>query len=217
MRPAKTTIDSWMKKLFPIAIAIIVGAIGCSQGPRSIQPPKVNASAAATAAIEQYDRNGDGKLSKDEWRLSPDLTAVAAEYDQNGDGELTSEEIANGVAAWQQTGIGARSVPFEVRWKGQPLAGATVRLEPASFLGGAVKGASGQTSVAGSGQFNMTAEDRPKNAPNMPLMQPGLYHVIVTHPSIKIPAKYNTETTLGIEITSANPGSVGVKWSLDAK
>jgi hypothetical protein len=206
-----------MKTHFRIGIAILLSAAGCSQGPGSIQPPRVNAPAAAAAAIEQYDRNGDGKLSKDEWRVSPDLAAVAAEYDQNGDGELTSEEIANGIRAWQQTGIGARSVPFEVRWKGQPLAGATVRLEPASFLGGAVKGASGLTSVAGSGQFDMSAEDRPKNAPKMPLMQPGLYHVVVTHPSIKIPSKYNTETTLGIEITSANPGPVGVKWSLETK
>ena len=55
----------------------------------------------------------------------------------------------------------------------------------------------------------MAAEDRPRNAPNIPLMQPGLYHVEITHPSTKIPAKYNTQTTLGIEITSGNPGPEG--------
>ncbi|HEX3599635.1 MAG TPA: hypothetical protein VHU84_05795 [Lacipirellulaceae bacterium] len=200
-----------------ICIAIIVGAAGCNQGPGAIRPPKVNASAAAAAAIKQYDRNGDGKLAKDEWRTSPALAAVASQYDQNGDGELTSEEIAAGIAAWRQTGIGARTVPFEVRLNGQPLSGATVRLEPAPFLGGGVKEASGETSAGGNGQFNMKPEDRPKNAPNMPLMQPGLYHVLITHPSIKIPPKYNIDTTLGIEITSSNPGPEGVKWSLSSK
>jgi hypothetical protein len=206
-----------MKKFRRIGIAIILSAAGCSQGPGAISPPKVNAPTAAAAAIEQYDRNGDGKLSKDEWRASPALTAVAAQYDQNADGELTSEEIAKGIAAWQQTGIGARTVPFEVRLNGQPLAGATVRLEPAPFLGRAVKEASGQTTASGNGQFNMKPEDRPKNAPNMPLMQPGLYHVIITHPSIKVPPKFNIDTTLGIEITSSNPGPEGIKWSLSSK
>jgi hypothetical protein len=206
-----------MKTLCHIGIAVILGSAGCSQRPGAIRPPKVNASAAASAAIEQYDRNGDGKLAKDEWQASPALAAVATQYDKNGDSELTVEEIEAGIGTWQQTGIGARTVPFEVRWNGQPLAGATVRLEPAPFLGGAVKGASGQTSASGSGQFNMSSEDRPKNAPNMPLMQPGLYHVLVTHPSIKIPPKYNTETTIGIEVSSSNPGPEGVKWSLSSK
>jgi hypothetical protein len=63
----------------------------------------------------------------------------------------------------------------------------------------------------------MAAEDRPKNAPNMPLVQPGIYRVEITHPSVKIPAKYNTETTLGIEITSASPGPEGAIWSLTNK
>jgi hypothetical protein len=57
----------------------------------------------------------------------------------------------------------------------------------------------------------------PKGAPQIELMQPGLYRIEVTHPSRKIPAKYNTETTLGIEITSANPGPRGVHWSLTTK
>jgi hypothetical protein len=206
-----------MKTSRHIAVALFIGAAGCSQGPGAIQPPKVNATAAAKAAIEQYDRDGDGKLAKDEWRASPALAAVASQYDQNGDGELTSEEIAAGIGIWQQTGIGARTVPFEVKMNGQPLAGATVRLEPAPFLGGAVKEASGETSAGGNGQFNMKPEDRPKNAPKMPLMQPGLYHVQITHPSIKIPPKYNTDTALGIEISSSNPGPEGVKWSLSSK
>ncbi len=148
---------------------------------------------------------------------SPDLAAAANQYDKNGDGELTVDEIASGIAAWQKTGVGARSLPFGIRLNDQPLAGATVQLVPAAFLGDGMKEASGRTNAGGSGQFNMKPEDRPKNAPNMPLMQPGLYHVVITHPTIKIPAKYNSATTLGIEVTSSNPGLEGVKWSLSSK
>jgi hypothetical protein len=122
-----------------------------------------------------------------------------------------------GIRSWQQTGVGARTVPFTIRFNDRSLAGAMVRLVPADFLGDAVKGATGESSASGGGQLNMAPEDRPRNAPNMPLMQPGLYKVEITHPSSKIPAKYNTETTLGIEITSGNPGPEGITWSLSTK
>jgi len=182
-----------------------------------VRPPDVDANDAAQAAMEQFDRDADGKLSEAELAASPPLAAAREGYDTNGDGALQAEEIAAGIQSWQQTGVGVRTVPFTVRLNGRPLAGATVRLVPADFLGDAVKGATGETSPSGSGQFNMAPEDRPKNAPNMPLMQPGLYHVEITHPSVKIPAKYNTETTIGIEISSANPGPEGAKWALSSK
>jgi EF hand len=206
-----------MRLTWQICVALALGCVGCSRGPSAIRPPKVNATAAAAAALEQYDHNGDGQLSKDEWMASPELAAVAKQYDKDNDGQLTADEIAAGIAGWQQAGVGARSVPFAVRLNDKPLAGATVRLIPPPFLGDATKEASGETNSGGSGQFNMKPEDRPANAPNMALMQPGLYRVEVTHPTVKVPAKYNTATTLGIEITSANPGLEGVKWSLSSK
>src|SRR4051812_12545495 len=95
-----------MRTSLQLGIAIALCTLGCSQGPGAIHPPKVNSASAAAAAIEQYDRNGDGKLAKDEWSASPALAAVASQYDQNGDGELTANEIAAGIATWQQTGIG---------------------------------------------------------------------------------------------------------------
>jgi hypothetical protein len=187
---------------------------GCSGRPGAIRPPNVNASSAASQAIQLYDRNGDGQLSKDEWLASAAVASVAAAYDKNADGKLSAHEIHEGIDAWQQSGVGARSVPFVVRWNGRPLAGATVRLVPALFLGDVVKTASGKTGTSGAGQLSLAAEDMPKNAPNIPLMQPGLYTVEITHPSTKLPAKYNTQTTLGIEITSGNPGPEGAIWTL---
>lgn len=212
-----------VRRRFPSAAAprhicvILFVVAGCNRGPGTISPPDVDASSAAAQAVELYDRNADGQLSKDEWSASPALVAVAASYDKSGDGTLSDDEIIAGIAAWEQSGVGARTVPFVVRWNGRPLAGATVRLAPAPFLEDAVKAASGETGASGGGQLSLASEDRPRNAPKIPLMQPGLYHVEITHPSTKIPAKYNTQTTLGIEITSGNPGPEGAVWSLSAK
>ena len=205
-----------MNPRWQLIVALCLVA-GCNQGPGTISPPDVDASSAAAGAVELYDKNADGQLSKDEWSASPALVAVAASYDKSGDGTLSDEEIIAGISAWEQSGVGARTVPFMVRWNGRPLPGATVRLAPAPFLDDAVKVASGETGPGGAGQLSLAAEDRPRNAPNIPLMQPGLYHVEITHPSTKIPAKYNTQTTLGIEITSGNPGPEGAVWSLTAK
>jgi len=198
-------------------MALLVVLAACSRGPGALRPPHIDASAAAAEVMKSLDRDGDGKLSRAEWAASPEIAAIAANYDKNSDGFLESAELVSGFEAWQKTGVGVRSVPFRVTLNGSPLAGATVRLVPADFLGNAVKPASAQTGQSGGGQLAMAAEDRPKNAPNMPLVQPGIYRVEITHPSVKIPAKYNTETTLGIEITSASPGPEGAIWSLTNK
>lgn len=201
--------------LFGVVAMVMVA--GCSGRPGALLPPKVNANSAASAAVEQFDRNGDGQLAKDEWAASPELAAVVERYDTDKDGILTSAEIAAGLGAWQNSGMGMRTVPFSVRLNGQPLAGAQVRLVPAPFLGGNVKEASGETSQGGAGSMDLKPDDKPSNAPKMALMQAGLYRVEITHPTAKIPAKYNTATTLGIEITSGNPGTQGVVWSLSTK
>jgi len=205
-----------MKGCWQIGVAVLLAA-GCSGRPGAIRPPDVDAEDAAEQAVELYDKSGDGQLSKDEWSSSSALVAAAPSYDRDRDGTLSAEEIAQGIAAWAQSGVGARAVPFAIRWNGRPLAGATVRLVPAPFLNDVVKAASGQSSASGAGQLSVAAEDRPRNAPNIPLMQPGLYHVEITHPSIHIPEKYNSQTALGIEISGTNPGPEGITWSLSSK
>ncbi len=197
--------------------AIMALAAGCSRGPGAIQPPNIDADEAAQTAIELNDRDGDGKLTKAELTASPSLAEAASRYDTNGDGALEAGEIDQGLVRLLESETGARSVGFVVVFNGRPLSGATVRLIPEPFLGDAVKGASAATNAAGAGMFDMAAEDRPANAPNVPLVQPGLYKVEVTHPSAQIPPKYNGETTIGIEISHTNPGPQGITWVLTSK
>jgi EF hand len=202
--------------VWPVGIALIL-AVGCSSRPGAIRPPSVDPDDAAGGAIEKYDRNGDGALSKDEWSDAPELVAVATQHDTTGDGALSADEIAEGIRIWQEGPVGARAVSFKITFNGRPLPGATVRLVPAEYLGEGVKAASGESGPDGSGKLRVAAEDLPKNAPNMALMQPGLYRVEITHPSVKIPEKYNAKTTLGIEVSGSNPGPQGITWALSTK
>jgi hypothetical protein len=187
---------------------------GCSRSPTALYPPSVNAKSAANAAIDAYDRNGDGQLSNDEWSASPELAAVVKSYDASGDGTLDAGEIRGGIESWAENAVGPRQVPFTVTLDNRPLTGATVKLVPAPFFGSEMKAASSESGPGGGGNLAMAPEDMPKGAPKMALVQPGLYRVEILHPTQKVPAKYNTETILGIEITSANPGPQGVHWSL---
>lgn len=205
-----------MRVSWQAAIALAF-TVGCSGSPGALYPPRVNAASAAKAALRESDRDGDGKLSKQEWSASPVLAAVAKRYDTNGDSMLDVAEIRQGIEEWQANAVGPRSVSFTVRLDGRPLPGATVRLVPASFFGPDVKEASDETGPNGGGHLTMAPEDMPKHAPKIPLVQPGLYRVEIRHPSRNVPARYNTETTLGIEITSSNPGPEGIVWSLSTK
>ena len=90
-------------------------------------------------AIEHYDQSATANFQRTNGRhRQPWLQCHR--YDKNGDGMLTAEEIANGIGAWQQSGVGARPVPFVVLLERPALlAGATVTLVPANFLNDALK------------------------------------------------------------------------------
>ena len=199
-----------------ICIAVLIAA-GCSDRPKAIATPDVDPEGAAASAIEEFDRDSDGRLAKDELSAAPMLASVVPQYDKNGDGALDADEIASGIGTWEETGVAVRPVPFMVTLNGRPLSGATIRFVPAGFLNDAIKGATGETGPGGGGHLAIAREDLPPNSPNMPLVQPGFYRVEITHPKAKIPAKYNTQSTLGIEITSGNPGPEGAKWALETK
>src|SRR5688572_11955973 len=81
------------RKLFDVRPRpIIVGAAllvaGCSGAPGRIRPPDVDSDAAAEAALEQLDKNGDGQLDDSELKSSPGLAAAKASYDGDSNGTL---------------------------------------------------------------------------------------------------------------------------------
>ena len=198
--------------------ALVLSACGCSGGPGRIATPDVDADDAASQAIELYDKNADARLDASELAACPSLNAALPMYDADKDGSLAEAEIAAGIGSWAASGAGAIPLPFRVTLDGKPLAGAQLKLTPAPFLGDAVKPALGEADAAGGGTFTMAPEDRPANVPkSLPVMQPGLYRVEITHPTVQVPAKYNVETTLGVESAMASQNPAGVNWALTTK
>jgi len=199
-----------------VGLSLIV-AVGCNSGPTRLAVSKVDADKAANLVMERYDRDGDGILNSEELKDCPSLAFALDAYDTDNDGTLSRDEIVAGINRWAASRKAAFSLPFQVQLDGRPVNGAVVKLVPEDFLSGAIKPASGVADEGGSGFLDLAPEDRPANAPRMPMVPPGLYRVEITHPTISIPARYNANTTLGVETSIASQRPGGVTWNLSSR
>jgi hypothetical protein len=201
---------NWHQVAF--GFAVLVG--GCSGGPDRVKPPKIDPSSAATQAMEIYDVDHDGKLSEMELAKCPGVLAARAGYDTNQDKFIDVEEFRAHLTNLLSGKVGATQLTGTVIYAGQPLSGAIVQFEPESYLGSEIEAAQGVTGHAGTAEIGMPPEKAPEALKRFKLIQYGTYRVRITHPSVAIPAKYNTETTLGYETI---PGQPGVTFTLTAK
>lgn len=157
----------------------------------------------ADAAMKQSDTNGDGILDQSELAKAPGLKAAAeaegGSADKNGDGKLTRDEIRDRIAFYEERATGYDLATIKILVGKQPLGGAEVKLVPEPFLSGVLEEASATT-----------RDEDGLAKPQIPGVgfegvRPGMYRVQVTHPS-GIPAKYNENTTLGIELAPTSSG-----------
>ncbi|MCH2114224.1 MAG: hypothetical protein MK171_04855 [Pirellulales bacterium] len=182
-------------------LVVVPALCGCQPGGGSaIKPPSVDPAGAAEAAIQAHDADGDGKLSRTELVGCPGLLVSISKYDTNGDRHLGEEEVSSRLASMYSGGVGLTIRQCSVLVGGRPLSGATVRLIPEEFLGGAVLTAEGVTDVNGQAQLAVDDAKLPADQRGLDAMQPGVYRVEITHPNRKIPKRYNSETTLGHEV-----------------
>lgn len=190
---------------FTIAALLLVLAAGCRYQLPALKPPKFDKETASAAAMEQYDTNSDGKIDKTELKSAPGISFSVDRIDSNEDGEITAEEISDMIQEnWIDAGAGIMRVAVEVTMRGRPLSGATVTFEPEAFLGDVIFPATGVTDDTGYAAMSMALENMPdKN--NRSGCKPGLYLVRISKEvdgKELVPAKYNTETTLGVEVAS---------------
>jgi hypothetical protein len=169
---------------------------GCSHTPDRIAPPKIDAAAAGKQAIELYDANHDGVISDKELDKCPAIKSAIKRYDTGGDGKVTANNITARIDKWLESKSGVMTVQVVVRLDGTPLDDATVTFEPEPFLGSGVPTATGKTDSNG--------VIVPKSeATSLPGLPPGLYKIRISKQSGGreiIPARYNTNTTLGAEV-----------------
>jgi hypothetical protein len=181
--------------------------VGCGSNTIRVGQPTINASRAGSQAIEMYDKNGDGLVSGDELEKAPALKAALANLDTNGDKAVSADEVTARVNAWKAMKTGMTGVRCHVTLDNEPLGGATVTFEPEAFLGDEIKPAVGLTNPYGDAAPSIPPKDRP--APNVPGgAHFGLYKVRISkieNGKETIPARYNTDTILGQEVSYDDP------------
>lgn len=195
--------------------AVLLASIifsGCSKGSKSYAP-EVNAATAGEAAVKQYDTDGDGKIAGAELDKAGSLKSSLAIIDADSDKALTAEEITNRIRSWQTTKILWSRTPLHCKVYHDKvlLANAEVKLVPEKFLGEKmqiVRGKTGNNGVA----FLKVENSGPDDPPGV---GPGFYRVEITKEGEEIPAKYNTETILGLDTSMDNPLLLkGVRFDL---
>jgi hypothetical protein len=179
--------------------------VGCWSRPGSFEAPEVSPKSAAAKAVELYDANDDQALDEKELAKCPGLLAKRANYDSDSNGSLEQAEIEAGIERLLGKGTGGTQLNCLVLYKGRPLGGAEVVLEPEPYLGDQVQAANGTTNGAGATQLGIPPEYLPEHLQQIKAVHYGTFKIRITHPTTAIPAKYNTETELGYETEVGNP------------
>lgn len=198
------------------ALAASFSLFGCSRRPAAVRPPDIAAGEAAAAAIAQFDRDADQHLGAAEAEPCPGLTARFSAYDTDGDQRISREELRDAVSSWLAEGTGVMRVGCMVKLDGKPLSGATIVLQPESFLGDALRPARGVTNEHGQSNLSIDPASLPDSQQRVRGVQPGLYRVQITHGAVAIPDRYNVATTLGQEVSRAGIGPEGVTFELSS-
>jgi len=196
-----------------MSLLVCLFAAGCSDAPSRIHPPSIDAGSAGAGAIEKYDKNNDGRVAGEELQAAPTLRAAIDQIDANKDGAVTADEVADRIREWQESLVGKMAAMCQVKYNGQPLPGAKVVFDPEPWLGDEIKAASGTTDEYGMAMVSVPKDpDDPDDAPGV---APGFYLVRITSDQFNIPAKYNTETTLGCEMAQdAQAMQTGIEFNL---
>lgn len=203
-----------------LGASLLATLAGCSGGPSRVTAPSISASGAASKAMAAYDKDGDGFIAGAELDAAPALKAAMSTLDGDKDGKVSQAEIRERIESWQATGLGIMSIACKVTLDGKPVDGATILFEPEAFLGEAVQAGKGTTS-GGMANITIPKENRPA-ADYPPGMQFGFFNVKVSkqvNGAETIPAKYNTETTLGQQVSTDDPAIMSqlIKFDLTSK
>ena len=108
-------------------------------------------------------------------------------------------------------------VGCRVTLDGKPLADSQIVLEPHPFLSDVLPPAMGNTNANGQSNLSIALDDLPQGLQNVRGVQPGLYVVRITHPQLEVPAQYNTESTIGLEVATDTLGPEGIEFALRSR
>ncbi len=183
-----------MKRFFVLLLLVF---LGCDDSAALLETPDLDVAEAAAAAIAQYDTDQDGTISSAEAKRT--ALDPRAGWDTDRDNKISEEEIRARLELYEARKPGMIEQSCTVFLNNIPLDGAEVVFEPEEFLGGSIETARGTTDANGSA--NMIIPEIVEQDPTLTGLRTGLYKVKITHPNVEIPARYNEETTLTIELS----------------
>jgi len=195
----------------PCAVVVIVGSLACGLvgcgGGAGVSPPSISPSEVASKAIKQYDKNGDGELDAAELEDCPALKRALKMIDKNKDGKVSADELTARLTKMNESNVATIGYGCTVTLDKEPLEGATVRLLPEKFMGDAIKPAEGVSDKAGNVPLKMEGATQAG-------VQWGYYRIEVSKKDASgkelIPARYNTNSTLGCEVAPDSRVSAAV-------
>jgi hypothetical protein len=185
-----------MLRRFVIFAGLFPTLLGCFGGPSRIEAPKWDVDAITAACMSQADADGNGSISKQEAKdNAPSLAYALQALDANQDNELSEDEVRQRFVDLANAKTGVQGFGAKFTFKGRPLPGGKARLVPEPFLEGVIEPAEGMINEdTGSADFDIPGDDYYG-------VRPGMYRIEVTSERVKIPAKYNEETVLGIDVS----------------
>lgn len=180
-----------------IGALALISSVGCFGAKESVGAPELDAPKMTDDAMALCDADGDGFITSTEVKASPALKFAMDDIDLDGDGKLSRDELKERFDIYVTTATGLKSVSLFVRRgskNGDGLVGATVRLVPEPFMADYIEEAEGEVIDPSNGMVEIMT------LPPNPGVRVGMYRVEIESDDMKVKAKYNTETTLGIEV-----------------
>jgi hypothetical protein len=196
--------------------------LGCDSQQLGHRLPYIeNVSETASTALELYDTNHDGTIKGIELEQSPGLKASLGVLDTDIERGITAKCLEKRFQEWDESRVGRTKIICTITKNHEPLPGAIVKFVPEPFFTKEFKRqyshpliGVGETNGAGIASISWPTTPGPGGDP--PGIGPGMYRVEITKDGETIPAKYNTATEIGQEISVDNAElPKGLKYDLN--
>jgi hypothetical protein len=166
---------------------------GCGSG--GVPAPRYDPEGMARAAMEEYDKNHDGKLDASELDNCPALKSALPSIAKDKQPYITEEDIAERLREFQQSKIGLLATRCRVTRDGAPVPGVTVTFVPERFMGNTIKSGSGISDMHGNAVISTET---------LPGLGLGYYRIEASLKDVgekeTLPPQFNANTKLGHEI-----------------
>ncbi|QEG35772.1 EF-hand domain-containing protein [Bythopirellula goksoeyrii] len=182
-----------------VVITLLAPLLSCG-GSGASNKPGIDPGIASAKAFELLDKNSDGLLNDAELQGAPGLAEGKSRADTNGDGQVSQEELASRIKSWNDSILRLVGPELEVQFNGRLVPGATIIIEPESFLSEWIEPKTVSTNEHG--------KCTPQISRELPGMNMGYYRIKVSKEvggKERIPKKYNEQTQVGVEFCPDRP------------